>query len=58
MTYKITNNLAPQYMSDILPPQIKEIPPNLKRLRQGINSRLSIGDYPIPMVRIGRTCGC
>ena len=27
MMYKITNNLAPQYLSDILPPQIKEIPP-------------------------------
>ena len=26
MMYKITNNLAPQYLSDILPPQIKEIP--------------------------------
>ena len=53
--YKITNNLILQYLSDILPPQIKEIPPppppNLKRLRQGINSRLSIGDYTIPIVR-------
>ena len=46
MMYKITNNFPPQYLSDILPPQIKEIPPNLERLRQGINSRLSIGDYP------------
>ena len=33
MMYKIGNNLAPLYLSDILPPQIKEIPPNLERLR-------------------------
>ena len=51
MMYKITNYLAPQYLSDILPSLIKEIPPNLERLRQGINSRLSIGDYLIPKVR-------
>ena len=49
--YKITNNRAPQNLSDILPLQIKEIPPNLERLRQGIYSRLLIEDYSIPSVR-------
>ena len=51
MVYKIAKDLAPQYPSDILPQQIKEIPSNLEKIREGINSRLSIGDYPNPKVR-------
>ena len=51
MMYKISADLAPSYLADILTTKITQIPPNLERLRPGINSRLSVGDYPIPTVR-------
>ena len=51
MMYKISTDLAPSYLADILTTNITQIPPNLERLRPGINSRLSVGDYPIPTVR-------
>ena len=43
--------LAPSYLADILATKITQMPPNLERLRPGINSRLSVRDYPIPTVR-------
>ena len=49
--YKISTDLAPSYLADILATKITQIPPNLERLRPGINSRLSVGNYPIPTVR-------
>ena len=51
MMYKISTGLAPSYLVDILATKITQMPPNLERLRPGINSRLSVGDYPIPNVR-------
>ena len=51
MMYKISTGLAPSYLADILATKITQMPPNLERLRPGINSRLSVGDYPIPTVR-------
>ena len=51
MMYKISTDLGPSYLADILATKITQMPPNLERLRPGINSRLSVGDYPIPTVR-------
>ena len=51
MMYKISTGLAPSYLADILATKITQMPPNLETLRPGINSRLSVGDYPIPTVR-------
>ena len=50
MMYKISTGLVPNYLVDILATKITQMPPNLERLRPGINSRLSVGDYPIPTV--------
>ena len=42
MMYKISTDLAPSYLADILTTKITQIPPNLERLRPGIYSRLSV----------------
>ena len=41
MMYKISTDLAPSYLADILTTKITQIPPNLERLRPGIYSTLS-----------------
>ena len=51
MIFNVANNLSPSYLSNIVPPIIKEIPPKVGRLRQNINLRTNCGEFPTT-----RTC--
>ena len=46
MMFNVANNLSPSYLSNIVPPIIKELPPQVGRLRQNIKSRTNCGDFP------------
>ena len=44
------NNLSPSYLSNIV--LIRELPPQVGRLRQNINSRTNCGDFPTTRTRL------
>ena len=52
MMFGIANNLCPAYLSNIVPSTVRELPPQVDKLRQNINSRISIGDIPIRRTRL------
>ena len=47
MMFKVANNLCPSYLSNIVPSIISELPPQVGRLRQNLNSRTSCPYYPL-----------
>ena len=52
MMFNVANNLSPSYLSNIVPPIIRELTPQVGRLRQNINSRTNCGDFPTTRTRL------
>ena len=52
MMFKVANNLCPSYLSNIVPSIIRELPPQVGRLRQNLNSRINCGDFPAIRTRL------
>ena len=54
MVINVANNLNPSYLSNTVPPIIRELPPQVGTLRQNINSRTNCGNFPT--TRTGLKC--
>lgn len=51
MIFKISNNICPIYLNNILPPVITDYPTNTANLRHNIRSRAVLGNFPVARTR-------